>query len=87
MNTRWTFEQVRDKIWRLLRDSLEAYDDIAAYHAPSECNGLVRAYYRKALQRIEYLSGWTVEEVLKEAERRTTAKWMYFSGFEHVANL
>lgn len=65
------------------RNEHERFDDLASFHAPGECypiveRGLARERRRLA-RRIKGLTGYPMRAVLREIERRTSSRWVYFN--------
>jgi hypothetical protein len=58
-----------------------AYDELDAFHAPSECGGLIDRAYAKDVDNIIKSAGFAdLDELFNEIRDRTSYKWAYLSG-------
>ena len=74
MKTPDSLSVAASKAWRLCRDICESYDDpISQYY------GFTPDFPYRLIERWERDTGWTVGELLKAVEERTSARWVHFS--------
>lgn len=83
--------QADDKLSRIVseivkidRHVAEALNEIHAFHAPSECGGIVIRSAQKATQKILEREQLSAEQFEAAVSERTTDKWLYFSGLSLV---
>ena len=61
----------------------QEFDDLHAFHAPSECVPLVQRSqlrrFRVVRRHIKSVTGLRFNAFIKEAERRTSGRWIYFN--------
>jgi hypothetical protein len=70
-----------------IRDMHEGFEDVARWHAPSECCGIVADGAARDIRTILDEAGLTAEEFVDEVERRTSSKWCYVYGLGEVEDL
>ena len=75
-------------IFRHIQCECAMHEDVDAFHAPSECHGLVARgeakRWRATARKIKALTGHHPKVVLKVIEQRITPKAAYRMGF-HAA--
>ncbi len=76
------FSRLCSKVRRILVGSGQAAEDIAAYHAPSECYRDLNHATAYSLQAALDEAGMTADEFVQEFEARTSPKYLYFSGMD-----
>ena len=65
-----SFTQVAQDGISLFNEENHAYEEIDAYHAPSECNDLISKHFQKTWDNFFESHGWEREEWVYEAKRR-----------------
>ena len=66
------------ELLRIANQNLQAHEDVDAYYAPSECHNLVAIGTAARLKKWERKNRIKVSTVLSRAEKRTSAKWMFY---------
>lgn len=67
---------------RLAKSIDDQYDDPTSEYAPSECAAAIGEVTRRQVATLQRRTGWSVAELLNEAEERTSAGWACRSGLD-----
>jgi hypothetical protein len=84
---RCSLSEMATRVTRALQGVRESHEDVDAWHAPSECHGLVARSNARDMARLFRESGWTPEEFEREVEARTSSRWFYVSGFGEAISM
>lgn len=75
--------QIATMLKHLVEAEDQAYDDLDAFYAPSECWGDVSRGYRKQavalVETIEKCTGFTAQELEDEFKARCSGRWLHFN--------
>ena len=72
------FSRLCTRIRRVQIAGAQAWDDMAAFGAPTECGALVADGLREDFREVLDDAGFTPTEFLRELESRTSARVVYF---------
>ncbi len=67
---------------RLVKSITDQYDDPMNEFAPSECMAVIGSGIDQEVKTFQRRTGWSIAELLNEAETRTSPGWIYRSGLD-----
>lgn len=73
-----TLSIIASEISYINKSEHESYEDIRAYHAPSECYTLVSKQYHYLRQSVFEKYNMTEEQFDEAVRQRTSEKWIHF---------
>lgn len=79
--------QAATELVQLVEATNHAYWEVDAYHAPSECNRSVERMANSESDKIAKKYGFlNLDILLAVIEKRTSYRWVYFSGISQLAS-
>lgn len=67
---------------RLVKSISDQQDDPMNEYAPSECMAVIGDGINRQIKVFQRKTGWSIAELLNEAEGRTSPGWVYRSGLD-----
>jgi hypothetical protein len=74
-------------LWKTRNLESDIADDLAAFHAPSECDAMAFADIEKIRAKIAAQWGWDLVALENELLRRIDGRWMWMSGMGDLCNV
>lgn len=81
---RLAFRSALSAAVRLVKLIEDQEDDPMNEYCPSECVGAISAGVEQQVRRFQRKVGWSIAELLGEAETRTSAGWSHHSGLDSL---
>ncbi len=82
MPERITFRAAINGAARLVKSITDQWEDPMNEFAPSECMAVVGSGIERQIRIFQRKTGWSIAELLNEAETRTAPGWIYRSGLD-----